>query len=137
MSVDLDLTSFEAANDRLGEALDALASQPDERLFRDAVIKRFEFTYELCHKMLRRYLLLAAADPEQIQQMSFPDLIRTGNEHGLLLGNWETWSNWRKARGTTSHAYNEEKARQVVEEIPKFLEEARHLLERLKDRIGR
>ena len=137
MSAELDLSSFEAAISRFGEALDALTRQPDQPLFRDAVIKRFEFTYELSHKMLRRFLALAAADPEEIRQMSFPNLIRTGNEQGLLLGNWETWSNWRKARGTTSHAYDEEKAQQVVGEIPKFLEEARYLLERLKHRIGR
>ena len=137
MSVNLDLGLLEAATTRLGEALSALAAQPDEQLFRDAVIKRFEFTYELSHKMLRRYLLISSADPEEIRQMSFPNLIRTGNEQGLLLGNWETWSEWRKARGTASHAYNEEKAQQVVLEIPKFLEEARYLLERLRDRIGR
>ena len=137
MSGNLDLGLLEAAITRLGEALSALAAQPDEQLFRDAVIKRFEFTYELSSKMLRRYLLISSADPEEIRQMSFPNLIRTGNEQGLLLGNWETWSEWRKARGTTSHAYNEEKAQQVVLEIPKFLEEARYLLEKLRERIGR
>ena len=47
----------------------------DEQL-RDGLIQRFEFTYELSHKMLRRYLKETAASPEEIDRIPFADLIR-------------------------------------------------------------
>jgi len=36
--------------------LEELRRHPDSALMRDGVIQRFEFTYELSHKTLRRYL---------------------------------------------------------------------------------
>jgi hypothetical protein len=30
--------------------------------------------------------------------MSFQDLIRSGNEQGLLLGDWPTWRRYREMR---------------------------------------
>jgi len=40
------------------------------------LIQRFEFTHELSHKMLRRYLKETAASPEEIDRIPFADLIR-------------------------------------------------------------
>lgn len=134
MTVRLDLRSFEEAAGRLAEALDALGAEPANSLIRDAVIQRFEFTYELAHKMLRRYLEMAAPDPQAVGQMSFQDLIRTGSEQGLLRSDWERWREWRQARGITSHTYDERKALQVVAVIPDFLAEARHLFQKLHER---
>ena len=45
-----------------------------------ALIQRFEFTYDLEHKMLRRALEDAAAEPEEIDRLSYPALIRTAGE---------------------------------------------------------
>lgn len=67
--------------------------------------------------------------------MAFQTLIRTGSEQGLLLSGWDRWADYRKARGTTSHIYDEEKAREVFEIVPTFLEEARFLLERLSQKM--
>jgi hypothetical protein len=39
---------------RLKEGLEALAREPENSLYRDAVIQRFEFTYGLCASMLER-----------------------------------------------------------------------------------
>ncbi len=99
--------------------------------FHAAAIQAFEFTYELCHKMLKRFLKLTVADPSAIEEMSFPDIIRTGNEKGLLRSPWSSWRNYRAARGMTSHTYDEKKADEVFPLIPDFLEEARALLRRL------
>jgi hypothetical protein len=54
-------------------------------------------------------------------------LIRTASENGLLRSGWDVWFEIRKARNLTSHVYNEETARQVVELIPMFAEEADYL----------
>jgi len=81
--------------------------QKDERdiQIRDGLVKRFEFTYELSHKMLKRYLELNSANPAQFDQMIFSDLIRTGNKQDVLASDWMVWKNFREMRSSTSHAY--------------------------------
>ncbi len=134
MTIELDLTSFAKAIDRFSEGLDVLREQPDDTLIRDGVIQRFEFTYELAHKTLKRYLEMTAPTPDVIDGMSFQDLIRTGNEQGLLLNDWEEWKQYRQSRTDTSHTYNEEKALLVIEKIPAFLDETRFFLKQLRKR---
>jgi len=134
MAIELDLTSFTKAIDRFAEGLDVLREQPADTLIRDGVIQRFEFTYELAHKTLKRYLEMTAPTPDVIDGMSFQDLIRTGNEQGLLLNDWEEWKQYRQSRTDTSHTYNEEKALLVIEKIPAFLDEARFFLKQLRKR---
>jgi len=74
--------------------------------------------------------------PEIIDGMSFADIIRIGNEHRLLLGNWPRWKTYRDMRARTSHTYDEATAQEVVAGIPVFLEEARHFRDRLKARLS-
>jgi nucleotidyltransferase substrate binding protein (TIGR01987 family) len=134
MAIRLDLSSLAKAMERLAEALQAQGDAPDNTLYRDATIQRFEFTYELAHKMLRRYLEMAAATPQSIDEMAFPDLIRSGCEQGLLRSGWDRWQVYRKARGTTSHTYDADKALEVLAIVPDFLLEARHLARELAER---
>ena len=135
MPIQLDLTSFEKAMLRLEEALQAYANAPGNSLYRDATIQRFESTYEIAHKMLKRYLEMAAANPAAIDEMAFADLIRTGSEQGLLRSGWDKWKDYRKARGTTSHTYDEVKAMEVAAVIPDFLQEVRFLSSELRKRL--
>ena len=134
MAIKLDLTSLENALQRLTEALHALDAAPQNTLYRDATIQRFEYSYELAHKMLKRYLEMAAANPVRIDELAFPDLIRTGNEQGLLRSGWDKWTTYRKARSITSHTYDEAKAIEVLAIVPDFLQEARFLLSELQSR---
>jgi nucleotidyltransferase substrate binding protein (TIGR01987 family) len=94
---------------------------------RDGLIQRFEFTYELSHKMIRRYLKEATASPDEIEQMPFADLVRIGNAQGLLRGDWPVWRRYREVRARTSHTYDAGVALEVAAAIPEFLEEAEHL----------
>ncbi|MBF0320008.1 MAG: nucleotidyltransferase substrate binding protein [Nitrospirae bacterium] len=98
------------------------------------VIQNFEFTYELSHKMLKRYLEATAANPSGIEEMTFQDIIRTGSEQGLLLNGWDVWKDYRTARGTTIHTYDVDKAAEVLEITPDFLREAQYLLSELEKR---
>lgn len=66
--------------------------------------------------------------------MSFPELIRTGAEKGLLLNSWDVWKIHRDARNIASHAYNERKADKVFADIPAFYEEACYLFKTLRER---
>lgn len=133
----LDFQSLEKAIAQLDAGLSESLSLPDRELLRDGVILRFEYTYELSWKMLKRYLEATLPNPEEVDGMSFQTLIRTGSEQGLLMSGWDNWVRYRKARGTTSHTYDEEKAREVFRIVPEFLREARYLLDRLTEKMPR
>ena len=128
---EIDYSVLGKAVGRLKEGLEALGHEPENTLYRDAVIQRFESTYGLCASLLKRYLeQTQAVAPEN--EMSFPAMIRTASESGLLRSGWDTWTEFRKARNLTSHVYNEDLARQVVERIPAFAVEAELLYEALE-----
>ena len=127
----LDLTPLTKAIARLSEGLERLGREADDTQLRDGLIQRFEFTYDLAHKMIRRALEQAAANPDEIDRMSFPELIRTANEQGLIGSDWTAWRTWREMRNITSHTYDEAKAMLVVEGIPAFLTEAQEVARRL------
>ena len=137
----LILTSLESAIKQLEQSLvyyhsDVVQSDPGLVLqLRAAAIQAFEFTYELSWKMLKRYLKITSANPNEIDNMSFPDLIRTGCDRGLLLSDVKRWKVYRQERGTTSHTYGTEKAQEVFEQVPEFLEEAQFLLKKLRERF--
>src|SRR6267142_4104404 len=119
----LDSTSLGNAVRRLREGLLRCELEPADEQIRDGLIQRFEFTYELSHKMLRRYLKETTASPDEIERMPFADLIRTANAQGLLQSDWSAWRRFREMRARTSHTYDAKVALQVVAAIPAFLEE--------------
>jgi nucleotidyltransferase substrate binding protein (TIGR01987 family) len=116
----LDISALINATARLREGLECHLRVPQDEQVRDGLIQRFEYTYELCHRMLRRCL---------------QDLIRTGDEHGLLRGDWPLWRRFRDMRARTSHTYSAAVAEQVVAGIPEFLEETTHLVEQPRQRL--
>jgi nucleotidyltransferase substrate binding protein (TIGR01987 family) len=132
----LDTTSLRNAVRRLREGLTRYEREPTDEQIRDGLIQRFEFTYELSHKMLRRYLKEAAASPEEIERMPFADLVRSGNVQGLLRSDWPVWRRFREMRARTSHAYDAKVASQVASAIPEFLEEAEHIYAELQRQLA-
>lgn len=98
---------------------------------RNSVIQCFEFTYELSHKMLKRHLEETAASVDEIDVGTFQNLIRIGNEKGLLRSDWNGWRTYRQARNDSSHTYDKAKAASVFAITPDFLAEARHLYREL------
>lgn len=134
MTEKLDLTPLEKAVNRLAEGLARYEKDITDTQIRDGLVQRFEFTYEISHKMLKRYLEASSPTPEQFDGMDFADQIRSGNEQGMLLGDWPKWRNYRAMRSKTSHTYDEDVAVEVVRGIPAFLEEARYLLKQLQER---
>ena len=132
MPIDLDISALEKAVASLEAALARHDRTPGDDIIRDACIQRFEFTYELSHKTLKRFLAATSANPAEFDGMPFQDLIRAGSARGLLLGDWPRWKLFRAARSITSHTYDEDKAREVFAIVPEFLSEARHLRDRLR-----
>jgi nucleotidyltransferase substrate binding protein (TIGR01987 family) len=131
MPSSLDLTSLQNAltSLRRGLARWQAAGEQDEEL-RDACIQRFEYTFELCWKMLARRLERDLADAQSVDAMSFRDLIRMGGERALVR-DVAAWMVFRDKRNTTSHTYNAAKAADVAAVIPAFADEAQALLTQL------
>jgi nucleotidyltransferase substrate binding protein (TIGR01987 family) len=132
----LDISPLVNSVDRLRERLDRYRGEPADDQLRDGLIPRFSVTYELCHRMLRGYLTLVSPSPEAFDQMPFQDLVRSGNEQGLLRGDWPAWRRFREMRARTSHAYAAVIAAQVAAGIPDFLADATHLRNQLTWRLA-
>ncbi|OAD21823.1 Nucleotidyltransferase substrate binding protein [Candidatus Thiomargarita nelsonii] len=129
----LDLSSLEKALTSLEYAVERSQKEHKDEEVRDSVIQRFEYSYELSWKMLKRQLEIDSQTPASIDAMGFKEMIREGAERGLI-DNPEVWFEYRRQRNITSHVYNETKAISVYETALVFLQDAKLLLQKLKQR---
>ena len=132
----LDLEALEKVSARLAEALGALEKDPENLFILDSVIKRFELTYELSVRNLRRYLLDQVISDPDVEDTSFQSMIRIAARERLLEAGWPEWKDFKDARNQTVHSYHEPKARLVVESAKVFLPQAEYLLKTLQERSG-
>ena len=136
----IDLTSLTNAIGNIEVALqyhERAKTGPDPvlvQLHRAAAIQAFEYTYELCPKLLRRYFAENSDSTQATEELNFDGLMRRGYEFGLLDADVVIWRGFRAARGTTSHAYDSDKAEDVFQDIPEFLVQAKFLLKQLEAR---
>lgn len=133
----LDLTSFEKAIDSLIDVINVYNSDKSNTYMRDSMIQRFEYTYSLALKMIKRYFAQSAFEIENIDGMTFNEMIRTANRMELLQSNLEQWNKYREKRNMTSHTYDENIAQDVVSVIPMFKDDAEFLLKRLKENLSK
>jgi len=122
----LDTSSLEKAIANLKKVLKRTEANLKDEELRDAAIQRFEYTYELCVKMIKRKLEQIEL-PDEIERMTYKDLVRTGAEKGLL-DEPELWFKYRDNKNITSHTYDESKADKVYSIIPSFVKSADNLL---------
>jgi nucleotidyltransferase substrate binding protein (TIGR01987 family) len=133
----LDLRSLERALAQLDKSLAFVQSnlaRQDAGLreqFRAAAIQAFEYTYELCWKMLKRRLEEDAPAPAEIDSLSFRELIRVGAERGFV-SDPERWFEYRDKRNLTAHTYGEATAEVVLAAAGRFAPDARALLLKLR-----
>ncbi|MCY3934378.1 MAG: HI0074 family nucleotidyltransferase substrate-binding subunit [Chloroflexi bacterium] len=139
----LDLTPLENAVAQLEDSLVQYESDIVRRYpmiqnqMRAGAIQAFEVTYELSVKMMRRYLEQISANPAEVDQLDFRNLLRMAMQQELLHSEPDAWIRYRADRGATSHAYNEARAERVFQGILEFLREARHLLKGLQEKNER
>lgn len=122
----LDFTSLDKALAMLEHGLARALPAPGDEELRDACIQRFELSFELSWKMLKRKLTELVPVAENIDGLSYRGLIRPGAEYGIIQ-NVDAWLVYREKRNITSHTYNADKAAEVFAVIPKFLQDARAL----------
>ena len=124
----LDLSSLMNAVARLEGAF---GRPPGNDLERDGCIQRFEYTYELCWKMIRRQLVLM--DVGDADLLGRCELFREAARRGLITDP-ELWFTFQKARNLTSHNYDEDKADETYAVALSFVPHARKPLDELLDR---
>lgn len=127
----LILTSFQKALSTLHQGLERAVREPDDLEVRDACIQRFEYTYELSIKFIKRYIETQSSITENVDQLNLRDLLRVAGEVGLIHS-VELWFSFREARNNTSHTYDELKAIEVFKRIPAFVLAADYLLNKIE-----
>jgi len=123
----LNLDPLEKAVDSLRDAL----AQPKNPYTRDATIQRFEYTFELAWKTLRRYLAIETA----VDAFNLKEVFRVAGRQGLVA-DVEAWFDYLKGRNLTSHTYNEKTAEETYRLASAFLPDVQALLDELRKRCG-
>ncbi len=103
---------FELARTQYGQALERLheAADTDETMMvRDAMIQRFEFTYELAWKSMFYWM---KDQGEQVPEMQKP--IIQNAFRCQMISDPKLWEEIKDCRDETSHTYNENKAVEVA-----------------------
>ncbi|MCY3886009.1 MAG: nucleotidyltransferase substrate binding protein [Gammaproteobacteria bacterium] len=81
-----DISPFERAISRLEEGIARYKLDENDDQIRDGLIQRFEFTYELGHKMLKRYLEYASPNLGEVDEMTVQDMIRAAiRQNGVVV----------------------------------------------------
>lgn len=115
MTASVNLSHLEQAIASLKRAL----AQPKDEFIRDSVIQRFEFTYELAWKALKR-LLEVEEGVENVDALNRRDLFRLAAEKGLLADPL-VWFDYHRYRNESTHTYAETKAEEVYAAAQRFL----------------
>lgn len=135
----IDYSPFEKALTQLEKSVSFYHSEMAEEnddlkeQFRAAVIQAFEYTYELAFKMIRRQLAQIVANPSELYELNFMDLMRQAKEAGLIR-EVPSFREYREKRNITSHTYDEDKAAEIVAVIDRFLQDMHFVLDELRHR---
>lgn len=132
----INFSPLEKAVASLTRALARAEQAPADEELRDACIQRFEYTFELSWKMLKRQLEQELPNASEVDGFSYRHLIRVGAERGLVQ-DVEAWFDYRERRNITAHTYDGEKAAKVFEALPAFAGHAAELLAHLKVSSGK
>lgn len=119
------MENYKHALAQLEEAVERYQKTPEDALYRDGLIQRFEFTVELAWKSIKEYLedqgmVLSIASPRGILKEAFS---------AGVLDDAQQWNDILTARNLTSHVYDEATAAGIAQKIcTEFLPPLRALL---------
>jgi nucleotidyltransferase substrate binding protein (TIGR01987 family) len=138
--VQLNLSSLRKAIDSLGKALQITADKmlkeqidDDEiDLIKAGVIQNFEFTYELCWKLMKRWIETNIST-EIVDGVTRRELFRLSAENRLII-DVDVWMEFHRARNISSHIYEREIAEEVYQIAKGFHNAAMDFLVRLEMR---
>ncbi len=120
---ELARSQFERALIRLHEAL----TENETDLVRDALIRRFEFTYELGWKSMFYW--------SRAQKEKMPEVVRQVLQTAFraeLISDADLWEKIKDSRDETSHTYDEKKTIEVAAFVRS---QAVHAFDALRDKL--
>lgn len=124
--IKLSYQNFAEAYKRLNEGV-AIA---DNDLYKDGVIQRFEFTFELMWKTLKLFLT-----DQGIISQSPKETLKAAFRYGLL-SEQDVYLEMLEDRNITSHNYNLAKSEQIFNRIKiKYVKQLGELIDELQKRI--
>src|SRR5664279_2074983 len=118
---DSQLQDLQTASKLLQEALE----KEKDDIVRDAVIQRFEFTFELTWKTI-----LTVLRENGMEFIGVKTVIRDAAHIGLL-NDTDSWFSFLEARNLTSHTYDLEVAEKVYQKAKEFSKALEKLLPKI------
>jgi nucleotidyltransferase substrate binding protein (TIGR01987 family) len=122
---DIDIEPLLKAAASFFEALGDVKSD----LTRDGAIQRFEYTFELCWKTMKRILRSKGS------QVNHPkDVFREAAQERMIKDP-SPWFEFLECRNKTTHIYNQKVAQEVFSHMKGFSEHAKEFLEHLESLV--
>lgn len=124
------LDDFTRALKRLGESIDESIENETSTTLKDGVIQRFEFSYEICWKLIKYFLEYEGIESAKSPRSTFREAFSYG-----LIEDGEDWIDMLNDRNLTSHVYDEYLANEIYEKIKnKYFDMLNNMLNILKDK---
>ena len=111
-------------------SLEKALSQTKNEFTRDATIQRFEYTFELAWKTLKRYI----ESNTKISEFNLKNLFREAGKQGLITS-VEKWFHYLVIRNQTSHTYDERVAEETYLVAQAFLVDLNKLIYSLEMKL--
>lgn len=105
--------NFSTALKRLREAITAYKNNADNDLYRDALIQRFEFSFELAWKTAADFLYEQGITDFNVS----PKSVFKAAYAGGFIDNEAIWLQMIEARNSMSHTYDMETSEQIANDI--------------------
>ncbi|MBR2068967.1 MAG: HI0074 family nucleotidyltransferase substrate-binding subunit [Candidatus Gastranaerophilales bacterium] len=94
----------------------------------DACIKRFEYTVEISWKIMKRFLKLQYGKIDKELTMNNIFRLMEGYE---FISSWEKWRDYYNKINDTSHEYNQNKAKIILNSIEDLIADSQYLYDKL------
>ncbi len=133
---DLDISKLKDSLDSLKTCTvdyKIISNETMREYIEDACVKRFEYTVETAWKTMKKYLKLEYGKEEK--ELTMNNIFRLMEGYGFIKS-WETWKNYYDRRNDTSHEYNKEKAKEILNIVDDLAKDAEFLYEQLAKALG-
>ena len=111
-------------------SLPALVSSGLEDVYLDLIVKRFEFTYEMSWKAIKRVLSMLGLDEAKSPRACFKEAFAQG-----LLTDQNIWLDMIEMRILSSHTYDELEIQQLKSKLPAYTIAFKELVQNLNNQM--
>ena len=128
----IDISNLKTALSNLEEGINILNTNTDSRLtlvLEDACIQRFEYTLEIARKLMKKILKKIYGKNEE--ELTVNNVFRFFEGYNFI-SDWQNWRGYWEKRNSTSHEYNLEKSRKLLDIIPDFIKDTKELTNNLE-----